>query len=199
MNSDLYSGICLSIRQPWAWLIVSGWKNIENRTWSTNVRGQILIHASNGMTRSEYDACSLFMMAQGMGSIQLPAYERLERGGIVGSAVILDCVTSHSSEWFTGPYGFVLGDAMRLEFLPCNGRLGFFTATKQNRCVSNSKGGDCPVDLGDGQITGGVPFDKTSEVPRGESARAVTKVERNSPVAGTPATTTCHHKCVGTK
>jgi len=29
----------LSIRQPYAWLIIHGYKDIENRTWGTRVRG----------------------------------------------------------------------------------------------------------------------------------------------------------------
>jgi tetratricopeptide (TPR) repeat protein len=37
---------CLSIRQPWAWLVCAGMKRIENRTWSTDYRGTIAIHAS---------------------------------------------------------------------------------------------------------------------------------------------------------
>jgi hypothetical protein len=36
----------LSIRQPWAYLITRGSKNIENRGWPTNYRGPVLIHAS---------------------------------------------------------------------------------------------------------------------------------------------------------
>jgi ASCH domain len=36
----------ISIRQPWAGLIVSGLKDVENRTWPTRYRGPILIHAS---------------------------------------------------------------------------------------------------------------------------------------------------------
>jgi hypothetical protein len=35
----------LSIRQPWAHLIVAGIKQIENRTWTTRYRGPLLIHA----------------------------------------------------------------------------------------------------------------------------------------------------------
>ena len=35
----------LSVRQPWAWAIVAGWKPIENRTWATDYRGPLLIHA----------------------------------------------------------------------------------------------------------------------------------------------------------
>jgi hypothetical protein len=38
--------VCLSIRQPWAWLVAHGWKNIENRTWPTGFRGRFLIHAA---------------------------------------------------------------------------------------------------------------------------------------------------------
>jgi len=40
------------IRQPWAWLIVHGYKDVENRTWSTKYRGPILIHA--GKTLDPY-------------------------------------------------------------------------------------------------------------------------------------------------
>ena len=40
----------LSIRQPWAWLIVNGFKDVENRNWRTHWRGRLLIHASKGMT-----------------------------------------------------------------------------------------------------------------------------------------------------
>ena len=36
----------ISVRQPWAWLIVAGHKDIENRTWRTSYRGRLLIHAS---------------------------------------------------------------------------------------------------------------------------------------------------------
>ena len=34
------------IRQPWAWLIVHGYKDIENRSWRTRYRGTLLIQAS---------------------------------------------------------------------------------------------------------------------------------------------------------
>jgi len=37
----------LSIRQPWATLVVKGIKDIENRTWKTDYRGKILIHAGS--------------------------------------------------------------------------------------------------------------------------------------------------------
>ena len=121
--------LTLSIRQPWAWLIVNGWKNIENREWATRVRGPVLIHASKGMTRQEWFAATLFIRGFSWGPSliqQIPDPEKMERGGIVGRAVILDCVTRHESDWFTGPFGFVRGDAQPLPFCPLKGRLGFF-------------------------------------------------------------------------
>jgi hypothetical protein len=111
----------LSIRQPWAWLIVNGHKDIENRSWPTKFRGPVLIHASKGMTREEYADALLIA-----NRIQLPPFEQLERGGIVGRAEIVDCVTDSDSLWFSGDYGFVLTNAKPLPFHPCKGALGFF-------------------------------------------------------------------------
>lgn len=50
----------------------------------------------------------------------------LPRGGVVGMARIVDCVTKMDSEWFFGKYGFVLRDAFPLPLVPCRGQLGFF-------------------------------------------------------------------------
>ena len=36
---------CLTIRQPWAGLILIGTKDVENRTWGTDYHGPLLIHA----------------------------------------------------------------------------------------------------------------------------------------------------------
>lgn len=124
---ETMSDLILSIRQPWAWLIVNGWKNIENRDWPTRFRGRFLVHASLKMTRADYDACVLFFCTFAPSLVSLlPGRLNLERGGIVGEAVLLDCVTRHDSEWFTGEYGFVLADAKPLPFRPLAGRLGFF-------------------------------------------------------------------------
>lgn len=37
---------CLSVRNPYSYLICSGLKDVENRSWKTNYRGVILIHSS---------------------------------------------------------------------------------------------------------------------------------------------------------
>ena len=35
----------ISIKQPWSFLIASGIKDVENRTWQTKFRGRVLLHA----------------------------------------------------------------------------------------------------------------------------------------------------------
>lgn len=117
----------LSIRQPWAWLIVNAGKDIENRTWPTMFRGPVLIHASKGMTRSEYAEAVAFVHSQVHPGITVPPFEALERGGIVGRAVVTGCVSDSCSPWFGGPFGFQLEKVEALPFRPCSGALGFFT------------------------------------------------------------------------
>ncbi len=118
--------MCLSIRQPWAWLIVQGHKPIENRTWATSYRGPILIHAGKGMTQAEYQDARDFLNDMRLPTIKLPAYEQLERGGIVGVARLVNCVYHHDSPWFVGPVGWVLADARPVPMVPCVGQLGLF-------------------------------------------------------------------------
>jgi hypothetical protein len=116
----------LSIRQPWAWLILNAGKDIENRDWPTKVRGNLLIHASKGMTQTEYrDACQ-FVFDRVSKKISLPQVDVLKRGGIVGMVEIVDCVSRSSSPWFVGRYGFVLKNPYPMPFRPCAGQLGFF-------------------------------------------------------------------------
>lgn len=113
----------LSVRQPWAWLIVNGFKNVENRTWRTQYRGPLVIHASALMTRREYRLAKEFA---GNIGVTVPGERKLERGGVVGAACLTDCVEQHSSPWFIGPVGFVLEAAEATKFVPAKGRLGLF-------------------------------------------------------------------------
>lgn len=119
--------VAISIRQPWAWLVVHGGKDIENRTWPTRFRGRVLVHASKGMTRDEW-AETYFAVAEidsGLAD-RMPRPDQIERGGIVGEIEIVDCVAASSSKWFGGPFGFVLRNPKALPFQPCKGALGFF-------------------------------------------------------------------------
>jgi len=119
----------ISIRQPWAWLIVNGHKDVENRTRRTKFTGPLWIHASATMTKADYFACTIFI-AGFAGRWRLPAYDILRDefcGGIVGSATLVNCVDHSDSLWFTGPFGYVLAEARSCLFTPCKGQLNFFT------------------------------------------------------------------------
>jgi hypothetical protein len=111
----------LSVRQPWAWLIVHGHKPYENRTWNTKFRGEVLIHASKSFDKAGYE-----LVRDTFPEINLPTPAEFERGGIVGKAVLWDVATASSSTWFFGPFGFCLAQPEKLPFTPCAGKLGFF-------------------------------------------------------------------------
>lgn len=120
----------ISIRQPDAWLVVNGWKDIENRAWKTQYRGVIAVHAS-GKAMTKGDREYLAAVCEVLG-IPVPDDSELPTGGIVGLVEVVDCVTAHESVWFDGPIGWVLGKYLPVKFIPCKGKLGLF---------------DCPVDL----------------------------------------------------
>jgi len=109
----------LSIKQPWAWLIANGYKDVENRTWKTKFRGQLLIHAGK-----KIDKAGLEYVRSVIDAFELPTV--FETGGIVGIANLVDVVEECTSQWFTGPYGFVIEDAKPLTFQAARGQLGFF-------------------------------------------------------------------------
>ena len=113
----------LSIRQPWAWLIVYGGKDIENRSRRTNFRGRFLVHASQGMTRQEYNMATWIAGPLG---VTIPPFEELLRGGIIGSVELVDCLEDSSSPWYMGEKGYLLRDPRPLPFVPYKGQLGFF-------------------------------------------------------------------------
>lgn len=130
----------ISIRPAWAWLIIRPdlvtqearaaalnaglFKDIENRTWSTNVRGRVLVHASQGNIDA-HRAATEFAKTLG---VTVPSRDGLQRGGIIGSVEIAGCVTKSDSPWFFGPKGFVLRNPQPMPFSPLRGRLGFFDA-----------------------------------------------------------------------
>lgn len=125
--------LALSVRQPFAWAIFHAGMDVENRDWPTQQRGRILIHAPAVVRQEDYaifqHACRdpehwlCHTIVRGGG---LPQKSELPRGGIVGEAKIIDCVTEHPSPWFTGPHGFVLRHARILPFKPLSGSLRFF-------------------------------------------------------------------------
>lgn len=124
----------LSLTQPWAWLVIHGGKDIENRRWNTKLRGRFLIHAAKGMQHSDFDAA--YDVALGIGSevadrLVLASYAgAFVRGGIIGSVELVDVwepTSNCPSKWhFPDQFGFRLRDPRPLPFTPCKGALGFW-------------------------------------------------------------------------
>ena len=111
----------ISIRQPWAALIVHGFKDIENRTWPTRYRGPVLVQAAlRGDDVSSEEIDRRF-------GVRLSC--ELSLGGIVGVTEIVDCVRPHPSKWYApGCYGFVLGSSRPLPFVRWKGALSLRNA-----------------------------------------------------------------------
>lgn len=117
----------LSIKQPYPHHIFYDGKDVENRDWPTKGRGWFIVHA--GVSKSELADSQM----------------HLPRGGIVGMAKIVDCVTTMSSPWFFGKFGFVLRCAFPTDLVPCRGQLGFFApppeALARLAAILRSQGG----------------------------------------------------------
>ncbi len=116
----------LSVRQPWAWLILHGGKDVENRTWRANARGAILLHASSNMSSADYERCRDFAVRLG---VTVPEPAELERGGIVGAFRLAGVAKpgERASPWhFEECFGFQIEGATPLPFRPAKGRLYFF-------------------------------------------------------------------------
>lgn len=124
---------CITILQPYAHLIVTGEKLVENRTWATRYRGPLLIHA--GKNRKMVDDASDFELYEEYG-------ERLPFGAIVGRAQLVQCLKREVIDtglyddefpWLRthyhkhGPWCWILGNIERFDkpvsFL---GRQGLF-------------------------------------------------------------------------
>lgn len=113
----------LSLKQPFAELVVSGRKTIELRKWNTKFRGPFLIHASQSVDRA---------------AMERFGFKELPRGCIVGKAVLVDVKRyanaaehakdkdKHLANSMWGTYGFVLEGTGRVTPRRAKGRLGFW-------------------------------------------------------------------------
>ena len=70
----------LTIKQPWATLIMQGDKRFEFRSWQTKYRGELLIHAGKGVDKIAVERLSKY----------LP--DKLPTGKILGKVKLVDCI-----------------------------------------------------------------------------------------------------------
>jgi hypothetical protein len=137
---------CLSIRQPWLWLITHPEvltacnipiKNIENRDWTTTMRGDLLLHAGSAVDPDLFHKGKLdqsywvYKFGRDGDALYARMPQRKEDyplGAIVVKAQLSDVVTESENPWFCGRYGWVLSSAQAFEMpIPYRGALKIFS------------------------------------------------------------------------
>lgn len=114
----------LSLKQPWAELVLLGKKTIELRKWNTNFRGEFFIHASGNIDEEQMKKYNL---------------KDLPKQSIVGRANLIDVKIYNNKKEFSedsnkhlasnmdyGKYGFILKNVKRIDPIKHKGQLGFF-------------------------------------------------------------------------
>ena len=121
----------LTIKQPYASLIIEGIKEYEFRTWKTNYRGDILIHAGKTIDKTALEKFKCY-------NLNYPT------GCIIGKVTITDCIkiddkarsmlkkkksivydkVINNKDW--NGYGFKLKNAKRIKQVKINGKLGLW-------------------------------------------------------------------------
>ena len=69
----------LTIKEPWASLIINGYKEYEFRSWKTNYRGKILIHAGKSLEKDRAEKFKGYNL-------------EYSSGEIIGEAELVDCI-----------------------------------------------------------------------------------------------------------
>lgn len=110
----------LTIRQPYASLIVAGVKDVENRSWTSGHRGTVAIHAGR-VDRVGPQASMAWHIATVLG-LELPT------GAILGVVDLVDVVEGASSPWaLPGHRHWVLRGARPLDHpVPMRGHLNLW-------------------------------------------------------------------------
>jgi hypothetical protein len=113
----------LSLKQPYAELVVSGKKTIELRKWNTHFRGEFFVHASKS---PDENAMKKF------------GFTNLPLGFIVGKAELIEVKhyaneselmednNKHLAGLGWGNFGFILNNAKRIKPIEAKGKLNFW-------------------------------------------------------------------------
>lgn len=125
---------CLSLTQPWATLVATGRKQVETRSWNTNYRGPLYIHAAK-----RFPAYARKFAGEIYGNLAVLPYIPL--GAIVARAYLFDVrPTEHMlsritklellyGDYSPGRFAWFLTNIEQLEPIPYKGSLGLFEVT----------------------------------------------------------------------
>lgn len=125
----------ITIKQPWATLIVEGNKNVENRTWQTKYRGELYIHSSKNsfdffcldfLKENDYLLYQYIMIYFGIKNNKITRHINMF-GSIIGKTNLYDIVDNSDSKWAMGnSYHWLLKDSQKIEPIPCKGKLNIW-------------------------------------------------------------------------
>jgi hypothetical protein len=134
-DSEPHRVVAISVKQPWAALLVAGVKTVEVRTWRTGRRGRVLIHAAKVADDRP----------EGWALVTTPELREMAalRGGMIGQGELVECVRystqeafaaaaaghRNAPEWFrpAGLYGFVFQNLRPIAYHAYPGKTMFFT------------------------------------------------------------------------
>ena len=131
---------CLTIAQPYAFLIQTGVKRVENRTWMTGYRGPLYIHAGKSRDWLTLDREDKFDTAYNI------SIDQLAFGAIVALATLVDCVHIgrvaqphiaakypwlEAHEHTQGPWCWILDKVTPLVPRPWRGAQGLFNVDEE--------------------------------------------------------------------
>lgn len=121
----------LSIKEPWASLIMNGTKKIETRSWKTKYRGEIYIHASS--SKAKITKPEVYELIKDM---------NFKCGYIICKCNLVDCIymtdeyvndmkTNHYEEYIcghyeVGRYAWIVEDVRVIEPIEAKGKLGLW-------------------------------------------------------------------------
>lgn len=110
----------LTIRQPWASLIMAGAKDVENRTWKVQTPVTVLVHAGKVVERDEETRAYVAARATWP--------ERMSRGALLGAMRIVECTETSESPWaIAGSWHWCIGAVVPFEHpVPCLGTQGLW-------------------------------------------------------------------------
>ena len=121
----------LSIKEPWASLIMNGTKKIKTRSWKTKYRGEIYIHAS--LSKTKITKPEVYELIKDM---------NFKCGYIICKCNLVDCIymtdeyvndmkTNHYEEYIcghyeVGRYAWIVEDVRVIEPIEAKGKLGLW-------------------------------------------------------------------------
>lgn len=126
----------LTVRQPWAWAILHGGKNIENRTVRTSYRGPLLIHVSTFWKGWELGQDLTVVAKRVVDGVRWPRPDELRAslGMVIGMVDLVDCQPATKATLWgwcgsggaSGCWHWHLANPRPIEPFAAKGRLGLW-------------------------------------------------------------------------